>query len=125
MNDSLQLNICKLDSSYVLNRHVDDLQQRISQHVSHFLQYSCLYWVDHLSEAITGTLEKQKTLDSIKAIVCKQKALFWIEVLSLMQEMHSAISILYKLQGLVKVSCIYRLLLFDFNNTSRITQNFL
>jgi hypothetical protein len=48
MLDSLTFNICKLESSYLTNSDITDLESRITKHVPPALSYARFYWVDHL-----------------------------------------------------------------------------
>src|SRR5258706_4466513 len=48
MVNELRFNICKLDDSRLANKDVKDLQSRIEESISVPLQYSSLYWSNHL-----------------------------------------------------------------------------
>lgn len=43
----LRFNICDLETSYLPNSDVEDLEHRISQNVSPELQYSIAFWLAH------------------------------------------------------------------------------
>jgi hypothetical protein len=43
----LEFNICEIETSYVHNDEILDLDER-EKSISTFLRYSCLFWADHL-----------------------------------------------------------------------------
>ena len=48
MVKELQFNICKLDNSQLAKKDVKNLQLQIDKNISDPLQYSSLYWPNHL-----------------------------------------------------------------------------
>jgi hypothetical protein len=76
--DGLKFNICKLETSYLANDDVEDLNTRVDQHIPPALLYACRFWDDHLKDTDfkTDLLRKVETL-------IKEKFLFWLEALSL------------------------------------------
>jgi hypothetical protein len=44
MLDDLKFNICKLESSYLANSNVSDLDSRITEHIPPALPYACVLW---------------------------------------------------------------------------------
>jgi AAA ATPase domain len=74
----LKFNICKLETSYLANDDIEDLDTRVDQHIPPALLYACRFWDDHLkhTDLETDLFRKAKTL-------FKEKFLFWLEVLSL------------------------------------------
>jgi hypothetical protein len=48
MLNDLKFNICKLESSYVANRDVPDLESQIVKYISPALSYGCVFWGNHL-----------------------------------------------------------------------------
>jgi NACHT domain len=77
MLDHLKFNICKLESSYLANSDVPDLESRIAKYIPPALPYACIYWGDHLSYLAFDhdVLKKLRLL-------FETKFLFWLEVLS-------------------------------------------
>ena len=77
MLDDLKFNICKLDSSYLANSDVPDLESRIVKYILSALPYACIYWGDHLNRLVFDhdVLKKLRLL-------FETKFLFWLEVLS-------------------------------------------
>ena len=82
MMGKLCFNICKLEDSLLANVDVPDLQSRIDLHISDALQYSCLYWSNHLCSNHKNFNQQAKEL--LKKFLDGRYPLFWIEVLSLM-----------------------------------------
>jgi NACHT domain len=77
MLDKLEFNICKLESSYLANIDVPDLDSRIAKHIPPALSYACLFWGDHL-EHLSFDHDLFMKLRSL----VETKFLFWLEVLS-------------------------------------------
>jgi hypothetical protein len=59
MVDQLRFNICKLEDSRLDNADIKDLQSRINQNISDPLQYSSLYWSNHLCSTPANTTGNQ------------------------------------------------------------------
>jgi hypothetical protein len=78
----LRFNICGLEDSRLANADVKDLPSRIKENISDSLQYSSLYWSNHLCfTRDTGDLRIWEVLGEIFGGLY---GLFWIEVLSIM-----------------------------------------
>jgi hypothetical protein len=80
----LRFNICKLEDSRVANADIEDLESRIEQMIPQPLQYSCLYWSNHLSSAPNNDNWRALGLGSLKKFFEGLCPLFWIEVLSIL-----------------------------------------
>ncbi len=74
----LKFNICNLESSYLANKDIKDLKSRVDKHIPPALLYACRFWDDHLEhiDLETDLFGKLRTL-------FEKKLLFWLEVLSL------------------------------------------
>ena len=90
MNQTLEKNMCKLPYA-VMNSEVDDLDERIEQHLDPALRYACKSWHKHLVDknivrtpAVTSTLHR----------FLKKKFLFWLEVLSILGAAREAVDAL-------------------------------
>jgi hypothetical protein len=83
--DGLKFNICKLETSYLANDDVEDLDTRVDEHIPPALLYACRFWDDHLkhTDFKMGLSGKVETL-------FKEKFLFWLEVLSLTRNIRLA-----------------------------------
>jgi hypothetical protein len=85
MKAELKFNICKLESSYLLNSDVFNLAQKIEQSISSPLSYSCQYWASH----VQATSFHSKIATQIREFLNEQ-FLYWIEVLSLKKSVQIA-----------------------------------
>jgi hypothetical protein len=74
MLDDLKFNICEMESSYIANSDVPDLQSRISP----ALWYACAFWDSHLKH-VAFEYDLFTKLQSL----FENKFLFWLEVLSI------------------------------------------
>ena len=82
MIEQLRFNICELGDSRLANTDVKDLPSRIKKNISDALQYSSLYWSNHL--CFDGTNGDHRVLESLRKFFEGPYSLFWIEVLSIM-----------------------------------------
>jgi hypothetical protein len=83
MIKGLRFNICNLEDSRLANARVGDLPSRVKQNVSDPLQYSCLYWSNHLCSSANHD-ERLLVLGYLKTFFGGLCPLFWVEVLSIM-----------------------------------------
>jgi len=104
MTTQLRFNICKLEDSRLANAAVGDLPTRLKQNVSDALQYSCLYWSNHLSFPSENRDQCVKVLGSLKNFFEGLYPVFWIEVLSIMEMVPIGAPSLRRLLSLVRVS---------------------
>jgi len=82
MADRLSFNICKLEDSRLANASIKDLPSRIQEKISDPLQYSSLYWSNHL--CFTPDNGDYHVWEHLKEFFEGLYPLFWIEVLSIM-----------------------------------------
>jgi len=82
MMQQLRFNICNLDDSRLANADIDDLAFRTKEHVSDALQYSSLYWSNHL--CFTPDNGDPYVWGKLKEFFEGLYTLFWVEVLSIM-----------------------------------------
>ena len=83
MVKQLRFNICRLEDSRLANAEVKDLPSRIKENISDALQYSSLYWSNHL--CFTPDTGDRRLWEILGEIFGGLYGLFWIEVLSLMK----------------------------------------
>ncbi|PVF91363.1 WD40 repeat-like protein [Serendipita vermifera] len=91
MKSEFKFNICGLESSFLLNSQVDDLEDRISTSISSQLQYSSVHWPSHVINSGDPSHDQQVT----KAIlqICKSPyAFYWMEILSALRQVQSTVS---------------------------------
>ncbi|KAI5123810.1 hypothetical protein M0805_009105 [Coniferiporia weirii] len=93
MISELRFNICNLESSYVFNDDVPDLQDRVKKYIPQHLQYSCLYWTNHLQSSCLK-IDGQGVQDMLYSFLHNLRAIYWLECLSLMKELKAGIDIL-------------------------------
>jgi hypothetical protein len=77
----LRFNICGLEDSRLANANIKDLHSRIKRNIPDCLQYSSLYWSNHLCFAPDND---QRVWDSLEEFFEGLHPLFWIEVLSIL-----------------------------------------
>ncbi len=83
--DGLKFNICKLETSYLANKDIEDLNTRVDQHIPPALLYACRFWDDHLKH----TDFKMDLFRKVETFF-KEKFLFWLEALSLSRNIRLA-----------------------------------
>jgi len=108
MKAELCFNICKLETSYLLNSDITNLAAQIEASISSALSYSCRYWGSHV--AVTP-------FDSEAAVpvgeFLNQQLLFWIEVLSLTRSVQIAAPMLSSVMMWITVRPSVHLLAFE------------
>ncbi|KAL5639844.1 hypothetical protein ACGC1H_006425 [Rhizoctonia solani] len=78
-----QFNICRLESSYLNDDQVDDLDARVEMYIPLELRYACLYWPTHLDASDSGLLSL------LEQFLTKQ-LLLWMEVMNLTKNIATA-----------------------------------
>jgi hypothetical protein len=107
MNGRLKQDICEIGNPSLLNSEVADLADRRHRFISEELRYACVYWMSHLALAQTDMDMKELELELSKFCTCH--LLHWIEALSLVRELRSAVEGLPKVLRWCKV-CIVTLM---------------
>jgi hypothetical protein len=103
MVEQLRFNICKLEDSRLANADVKDLPSRIKANISDPLQYSSLYWSNHVCH--TPDTGDRRVWECLRIFLEGPYGLFWIEVLSIMGMLRIGVPSLRKVpSALVKVS---------------------
>jgi hypothetical protein len=82
MVHQLRFNICGLEDSRLANANIQDLPSRIRENISDCLQYSSLYWSNHLCFAPDNN--DRRVWDSLEEFFEGLCPLFWIEGLSIL-----------------------------------------
>ncbi|KEP47113.1 vegetative incompatibility protein HET-E-1 [Rhizoctonia solani 123E] len=91
MKSQLRFNICGLESSFVPDDEVNDLDSRIEMNITRTLSYVCQYWASHL-----GMATRSGVLTRMLNEFLSQRLLFWMEVLNLMKAIDTGIDMLQK-----------------------------
>jgi len=81
MVEQLRFNICELQDSRLANADVKDLGSRIKENISDALQYSSLYWSNHL--CFTPDIGERRVWDKLRKFFEGPHALYWVEILSI------------------------------------------
>jgi hypothetical protein len=79
MERLLKFNICGLDTSYVFNHEISDLDSRVKQSIPPHLSYACCFWIDHLY-TVTFTDGWRDRLNGFM----QHYLFFWLEAMSLL-----------------------------------------
>ena len=88
-----------LEHDCILNSEILDLQAKTSQHLSAALQYACKYWTRHLCQA-----EVDEALLTALEEFCVSHLLHWLEVLSLLGCVDTAVEALQSVQAYLEAS---------------------
>ena len=79
MQAGLHFNICGLETSYLPNLEVADLEKRVEENIPPHLLYACQFWATHLEDAgFDGEVAKL-----VGWLVTGEQMLFWLEALGL------------------------------------------
>ena len=101
MNKYLSFNICRLATSYVPNRRISDLEDRLTKFVPEYLSYAACNWKDHLPD-----IQFPPVLQQELARFLRGKLLFWLELLSLLKSVSRAAPSLEAAVGRCDVSLL-------------------
>ena len=77
MQAGLRFNICRLETSYVANSEVPNLNKRVEENIPSYLLYACQFWAAHL-QGITFDIALAKLVGQF---VTGKYILFWLEAL--------------------------------------------
>jgi hypothetical protein len=103
MKDELRFNLCRLKSSYLLNRDVPSIQGIISTFISNQLQYASIYWAEHVIKSNVG----QELLSEVQDFIRDPRLLYWLEVMSAIQRVPKAVFNIQDMKDWVSVSVLY------------------
>jgi len=98
LRTQLKFNICELESSFVFDKDVLDLQDRIKKFISPALSYACRYWGEHLRQGHFTDKGHEMLADFLT-----HRLLFWMEVLNLEQHLGIGPEMLRHVQAWLKV----------------------
>jgi hypothetical protein len=99
MGHGLRFNICSLESSYLSNAAVRDLEERVKNCIPAKLSYSCRLWGTHVQAISFDPL----LIKEVKAFLNEERLLFWLEALALMKDLNSSIGTLSSVAVWLKV----------------------
>src|SRR6266481_8878462 len=92
MITGLKFNICSLETSHRFNSEVADLDARVKSAISVDLRYSCVHWPSHAGDASREEQACKWISDLLKCFFSGAWPLYWLEALSLLGAVRSAIS---------------------------------
>ena len=96
----LRFNICKLESSFLANSDVADLEERKCKYISTELLYSSTFWFGHLLKSgifHSESRERENVTSMVEDLLCNARALFWLEIMSLSSNLSVARSALIEI----------------------------
>jgi len=100
MQAGLHFNICKLETSYISNLEVVDLEKRVEENIPPHLLYSCQFWATHLQ----GTEFDPDLAQLVRGLVTGEQMLFWLEALGVLKLIGEACGALISAEGWLQVS---------------------
>ena len=77
MATCLRFNICGLETSYLPNAMVTDLDERVKENIPPHLLYACRFWATHLQDAEFDV----GLARSVVQLISGEQVLFWLEAL--------------------------------------------
>ncbi|KAG6905368.1 hypothetical protein DXG01_003195, partial [Tephrocybe rancida] len=80
MEKQLCFNICGLESSFVKDADVQNLDKRIQEKIDSTLKYAVLMWMAHLNSAT----DTNKALLNVPHLFVEKLLLYWVEVVNLL-----------------------------------------
>ncbi|GAB1518056.1 hypothetical protein RhiTH_001114 [Rhizoctonia solani] len=93
MQDQLRFNICGLETSFIPDSKVQDLEDRIARSISPTLSYVAHHWGDHVVNSAPCEMVR-KGLEELLSY----RLLFWMEVVSLKRTLDKGIGMLSTLK---------------------------
>jgi len=100
MQAGLHFNICGLETSYISNLEVANLEKRVEENLPPHLLYSCRFWAIHLQ----GTAFDPDLAQLVKGLVTGEQMLFWLEALGVSKLVGEAHLALIFTEGWLQVS---------------------
>ncbi|KAG8724229.1 hypothetical protein FRC09_020733 [Ceratobasidium sp. 395] len=101
MNEGLRFNMCDLETSHLLNSQVTNLDSRVRYAIHPHLSYSCLYWSSHVADAQIDALNY-----CLRRFLFQTPLMYWIEALSLLGKLRTALSSLLQFMGCSIPDCM-------------------
>jgi len=103
MQTGLHFNICKLETSYISNLEVADLEKRVEENIPPHLLYLCRFWATHLQDA--GFDPDLAQL--VRRLVTGEQMLFWLEALGVSKLIREACGALISAERWLQVSLLF------------------
>jgi len=103
MKGGLKFNICGLETSHLPNRAIDDLSERITRNIKRPVLYSCRFWAAHIQDTQPEQEQSTTLLTLIKDFLLS-RFLYWLEIMSVTENITAAKIALLVAAGWVQVS---------------------
>ena len=101
MDRMLEKNMCKLPDG-VVNSDVVDLKERVEQYIDPGLRYACTSWHKHFVSEDTSFIQDNGAIPTLRLFL-EKKFLLWLEVLSVLGTVKTAIDAFQALNDKLKV----------------------
>ena len=102
MQTCLCFNICGLETSYVLNADIADLDKRVEKNIPPPLHYACQFWAAHLHD-----VEFDAGLANLVGeFIAGEQILFWLEALGVSKLIKEAYWVLISAESWFQVRCL-------------------
>ncbi|CCA76052.1 hypothetical protein PIIN_10052 [Serendipita indica DSM 11827] len=88
--EGLKFNICRIESSFYLNRQVPDLDAKVSKFIPRRLQYASSHWFSHAAD--TDEDWRRTLKNDLQYILRIPYPLYWMEILSFTGRVSRAIA---------------------------------
>ena len=98
----LRFNICGLETSYVLNAEITDLDKRIEKNISPHLRYACRFWAAHLRDVEFDA----DMAELVGHFITGEHVLFWLEALGISRLIREAYWVLTSAERWFQVRCL-------------------
>ena len=99
MRKLLCFNICDHPSSFVFDKDVDGLAERVKERITQGLSYACRFWGSHLNQCQDNAVVRDMWM------FLQEKFLFWIEAMNLIEKVADCGKVLADVQHWCKVIC--------------------
>ena len=103
MKEGLKFNICDLENSHLANREVDNILDRVATKVQRPLLYACRFWAAHIRDTPTDQSSNATLILEIKDFFYAL-FLYWLEVMSLTENVTAGNTALLAVAGWIRVS---------------------
>ena len=101
MQAYLRFNICGLETSYVVNADIADLDKRVEKNIPPHLHYACRFWAAHLQD-----VEFDAGLARLVGqFITGEQVLFWLEALGVSKLIREAYWVLTTAESWFQVRC--------------------
>ncbi|KAG8736116.1 hypothetical protein FRC10_009699, partial [Ceratobasidium sp. 414] len=119
MVTKLKFNICNIETSYVRNKDIPNLDNSVERAITNGLRYSSEHWTSHLMEA-----KREASIlpggELLSQVLNGPRVLYWVETLSLIGKLKTALSSVRDLKHWCEGTLQFNIV----NDLERFIQNF-